>query len=57
MSPCRSISSLFDHKKCHTLSHVAKGLVINYGDGGGGGGYIMGISRVRNFVCPLFKTG
>ena len=30
-----------------------KGLVINYGEGGGEGGYKMGKSRVRNFLRPL----
>ena len=34
----------------HNLSiEAAKGLVINYGEGGG---YKMGKSRVRNFLCP-----
>ena len=31
-----------------------KGLVINYGEGGG---YKMGKSRVRNFLPPPLKTG
>ena len=31
-----------------------KGLVINYGEGGG---YKMGKSRVQNFLRPPLKTG
>ena len=37
-----------------TTSLQHKGLVINYGEGGG---YKMGKSRVQNFLRPPLKTG
>ena len=50
------LMALSTHKTRHHRQHPAdfillgKGLVINYGEGGGG--YKMGKSRVWNFLCP-----
>ena len=39
----------------YNCQYLGKGLVINYGEGGGG--YKMGKSRVRNFLRPPSRQG
>ena len=41
-------------KETRLFCSLYKGLVINYGERGG---YKMGKSRVRNFLCPPSKQG
>ena len=50
----KALKDLYCTSLFNQIKNRHKGLVINYGEGGG---YKMGKSRVQNFLRPPLKTG